>query len=142
MQRHEIPTHLEVEDRILGPLTTRDALYLLVGAAAIYWLGTEPTLVPWARMGLSSAIGLACLAFALVRVQGRPLESWLFSGLTYVASPRVAVWHPATPQTPSEASASGWQLRQPRVLWGLEPVGPVSDACTGCPLAIGRRSRR
>lgn len=46
MQRHEIPTHLEVEDRILGPLTTRDALYLLVGAAAVYWLGTEASLLP------------------------------------------------------------------------------------------------
>ncbi len=142
MRRHEIPTHLEVEDRILGPLTTHDALYLLVGAAAIYWLGTESALVLYARIGLCSAIGLTSVAFALVRVQGRPLESWLFSGLTYLASPRVAVWHPASPHRPSEASASGWQLRQPRVLWGLEPAGAVPGACMGCPLAIGRRSRR
>lgn len=142
MQRHAIPTHLEVEDRILGPLTTRDALYLLVGAAAVYWLGTDASLVPWARIGLGSAIGLACLALALVRVQGRPLESWLFAGLMYLGSPRIAVWHPATAQVPSEALGSAWQLRQPRVLWSLEPADPGRGRCAGCPMThrqkIGR----
>ena len=142
MQRHEIPTHLEVEDRILGPLTTRDTLYLLVGAAAVYWLGTEASLVPWARIGLGSAIGLTCVAFALVRVQGRPLETWLFAGLMYLASPRIAVWHPATRHLPTEVSVSAWQLRQPRVLWGLEPMDANRGRCASCPMTHRRKVGR
>ena len=139
MQRHEIPTHLEVEDRILGPLTTRDALYLLVGAATVYWIGTDLTLALWARMGLGCIVGLVALAFALVRIQGRPLESWLFAGLQYLASPRIAVWRPAAPHLPSEASVSAWQLRQPRVLWSLEPTAAGRDRCARCPMSHHRK---
>jgi hypothetical protein len=142
MQLHEIPTHLEVEDPILGPLTTHDALYLLVGGAAVYWIGTEVSLVPWAHIGLGSAAGLVAVAFALVKVRGRPLESWLFAGLMYLASPRVAVWHPATAHLPREALASAWHPRRPRVLWGLEPMNADRGRCASCPMTQRRKIGR
>ena len=39
--RHEIPTHLEVQDRFIGNLTTRQLLFLGIGAAVGYGAWTN-----------------------------------------------------------------------------------------------------
>ena len=118
MARHEIPTHLDVQDRILGPLTTRDALFLLTGAAAAYGLGTEPSLPPDVRIPLGAFAALASAALALVRVDGRPLDDWLASLVAYLATPHRANWRPRTPQAETEPSeARGWCRRDLAPLW-------------------------
>lgn len=112
MARHEIPTHLEVQDRILGPLTTRDALFLLTGAAAAYGLGTEKSLPLDARVPLGALAAIGSAALALVRVDGRPLDEWLSSLVAYLASPRRASWRPSPLKAGSEPSGtSGWRHR-------------------------------
>lgn len=118
MHKHEIPTHLEVEDRILGSLTTRDALYLLVGAAAAYGFGTEPALAqPW-RLGLAASSAVLACFFALVRLDGRPLDSWLYATVAFIATPRVATWRSRGGDERGAAlSPVRWQVRRPRVRW-------------------------
>ena len=71
---HEVPTHLDVEDKVLFGLTVRQFLYLLVGSSASYALWDQ-------AMGFSDGLRMsavaACiaftLAFALVRPAGRAL---------------------------------------------------------------------
>ena len=129
MARHEIPTHLDVQDRILGPLTTRDALFLLTGAAAAYGLVTESSLAPDVRIPLGAFAALASAALALVRVDGRPLDDWLSSLVAYLATPHRANWRPRSPRAETEPSETrGWCRRDlaPRWLGGPREIVEVS----------------
>jgi hypothetical protein len=125
MARHEIPTHLEVEDKLLGPLTARDALVVLVGASAAYGVAENPALSGEARLLIALAVSVVSLAFALVKVRGRPLEGWLLAGLAYIANPRRSTWAPRPPEAPVGASASTADTRRYhlRVRWRTPPKG-------------------
>ena len=103
MQRHEIPTHLEVEDKILGALTVRQLLFLAVGLSLSYGLwGLLQQLAPAPHRHLPLAVELALaaipalctLVLALAQPAGRPLEEWLLAMLRYAGQPKRYVWRP------------------------------------------------
>ena len=126
---HEVPTHLDVEDRVLFGLTVRQFLYLLVGSSASYglWdqLASAPPVVHWGGVGLCL---LATLAFALLRPGGRPLEEWLVAGLVYLAAPRTSTWQPREPLVADwRPPAALWHELTPSLIWA-EPAepGPVA----------------
>lgn len=101
LQRHEIPTHLEVEDRILFGLTLRQGIILLLGATAGYFLFAQsgqalagihlPIAV---RIGFGLLPVLVALAVALIQPAGRPLEDWFFAIARYLTLPKQCVWRP------------------------------------------------
>jgi PrgI family protein len=135
---HEIPTHLNVEDRVLFGLTVRQLLYLMVGCSSGYGLweraaqagdgarlaGAQTTafggVTP--EPGLALALAAACLlvaaAFALVRPLGRPLEEWLVAAVCFVAAARTSTWQPAEPRAADwRPAASDWQELVPTLDW-------------------------
>lgn len=94
MERHEIPTHLNVADRAFGGLTMRQLLAAAVGLALAYGAFSDlplPLALRFAAMGFVLA-GTAALA--LWRPAGRPAEEWAFALLRFWTAPRVAVWRP------------------------------------------------
>jgi hypothetical protein len=118
-QRHEIPTHLNVEDRAFYGLSVRQVMYLTVGFSGAYALFNEwPDLVVPARLGLAAACLLFAAALALVRPSGRGFEEWAFVVLRYAAIPKRAVWRPAEPDArtwlPTEAP---WEELSPTLSW-------------------------
>jgi hypothetical protein len=118
-RHHEVPTHLNVEDKVLLGLTVRQFLYLLVGSSASYsvWNQTAELFPPLHVMLSVVCLGLT-VAFALLRPAQRPLEEWLAAGLVYAASPRRATWQPAEPQ-PADWRPVGatWQELTPSLTW-------------------------
>src|SRR5260370_30545690 len=98
LTHHEVPTHLDVEDKVLEGMTVRQFLYLLVGSSASYafWDQTAVAGDGLRMAGAGLCIGTS-LAFALVRPAGRALEEWLVAGLVFAASPRRATWQPVEP---------------------------------------------
>lgn len=103
MQRHEIPTHLEVEDKILGTLTVRQLLFLAVGLSLSYGLwgllhqfavspGHHLPLV--VQLALAAIPALCTLVLALAQPGGRPLEEWLLAIARYASQPKLCVWRP------------------------------------------------
>src|ERR1700674_132814 len=97
-RHHEVPTHLNVEDKVLFGLTARQFLYLLVGSSASYALWEQAL---WFGDPLRVASVVTCLgttlALALVRPADRALEEWLVAALVYAATPRRAIWQAAEP---------------------------------------------
>lgn len=103
-QRQEIPTHLEVEDRILFGLTLRQGVVVLVGLSVGYSLYVQMENLPWpaAGAGVHPPLALrvlvallpALLALVLAAFQpaGRPLEEWLFALARYAMLPKHCVW--------------------------------------------------
>jgi PrgI family protein len=116
---HEVPTHLNVEDRVVFGLTARQFLYVLVGSSASYalwdqtaWLG-DPVRVASVIISLGTA-----LAFALVRPADRALEEWLVAALVYAATPRGATWQPAEPDAADwRPEGANWQELAPNLSW-------------------------
>jgi hypothetical protein len=119
---HEVPTHLNVEDRVVFGLTVRQFLYVLVGSSATYSLWEQTA---WLADPLRVTVAVFTIAitllFALWRPADRPLEEWLAAACVYVASPNAATWQPAEP-SPSDWLPSGptWQELSPSLTWAAE----------------------
>jgi hypothetical protein len=120
---HEVPTHLNVEDRVLFGLTIRQFLLLLVGSSAAYALYGQLAMLPdGPRLLLVLLTGAATVVFALVRPAGRSLEDWLVAALIYAATPRRTTWQPGEP------SLADWRPDDAR--WhdlALDPVWAESE---------------
>ena len=119
-RRHEIPTHLNVEDRAFYGLTIRQVMYLTVGAAGGYALWNQwPSLPLVIRVLLVVPPLLLALIFALVRPHDRSLDEWLFVALHYATVPKVSVWQPRDPE-PEGGEVDSWKELAPRIAWQEE----------------------
>jgi hypothetical protein len=121
--RHEIPTHLNVEDKAFFGLSVRQVMELTVGLSTSYWLWNQwPGSAPGLRLGLASACLVIALALALVRPAGRGLEEWAFVLLHYALTPRASVWWPAGLDEAAESPAAvGWEEIAPGLGWQEMP---------------------
>jgi len=88
--KFDVPQFIEVEDKIIGPLTLKQFLYIGAGAGllAMLWF--------FLKLGLFIAIaipvGLLCGALAFYKVNGRPFISFLGSWIKYLRKPKLYLW--------------------------------------------------
>jgi len=119
---HEVPTHLNVEDKVVFGLSVRQFLYVLVGSSASYTLWDQSaTLVSPVRILLVTLCVSATLAFALLRPGDRPLEEWMVAAVVYAVSARCSTWQPEEPEaTHWYPNGIGWQQLAPSLSWAEE----------------------
>ena len=119
VKHHEVPTHLNVEDKVLFGLSVRQFLYLLVGSSTAYSLWEQATSFADAlRVALTVLVIVTTLAFALLRPADRPLEEWLVAALIYVGSPRRSIWRPREPLAADwRPAGAAWQELTPDLVW-------------------------
>ena len=93
MQRHEIPTHLDVEDKLFAGLSPRQLLLLIMGIGLGYsfWQRFHHLLPLPLVVLLATLPGLASLVLATLRPDDRPLEQWLLALLRYCSLPKVCL---------------------------------------------------
>ncbi len=117
--RHEIPTHLNVEDKVLYGLSVRQVMYLTIGCAAGYALWNQwPELALVFRLGPAAVCLALATAVALVRPHGRGLEEWAFVALHYLAVPKASVWRLRSHETAASRLSGGrWAELAPHVSW-------------------------
>ena len=120
--RHEIPTHLNVEDKALYGLSVRQVMYLTSGFSLGYGLWNSADALPVVpRAIIVACCALVAVLFALVRPGGRGLEEWLFVVLRYAAVPRVSIWQPREPDSDRQNGQEGaWAELAPGLWWGEE----------------------
>ena len=97
MERHEIPTHLNIADRAFLGLTMRQLLSAAVGLALAYGATSDLPLPLTLRLIAAAAVVVATLVLVFWRPAGRPAEEWAFVLLRFWATPRIAVWRPREP---------------------------------------------
>ena len=112
--RFEVPQFIEIEDKIFGPLTWKQFVYILGGAGALFMLYVTLPFVIFLLIGTP----LAALTFGLAfyKVNNRPFSIVLESFVTYLAGGRLYLWkkkdkqihhtEAATPTTYMPPSAS------------------------------------
>lgn len=117
--RHEIPTHLGVEDKAYFGLSVRQVMVLTIGCSAAYALWNQwPEASTVLRIGLAAVIVIFSALLALVRPYGRGLEEWAFVGLHYAAIPKTSVYRPMEPEIADwRPTAAGWVEIAPDLHW-------------------------
>ncbi|MFY9462186.1 MAG: PrgI family protein [Candidatus Sungiibacteriota bacterium] len=90
MQQFQVPQYINIEDRIIGPLTLKQFLYLAGGAAIV--------LIAWfflnAFLFVLVAVPVAILsgAMAFLKVGGLPFPTVLMNGINFYLKPRLYIW--------------------------------------------------
>lgn len=117
-----VPQFIDVEDKILGPLSVRQFIILLVGVVfliAAYRLADLQLFIFEAVV-----IAVLVIAFAFLRVNGRPFHQFVLSLLQTLKKPRLRIWHRVVTHD---------ELRLPSA-----PVQTQSQAPTKPPLTASR----
>ncbi len=119
MTRHELPTHLNVEDKAFWGLSVRQALTLTTGLSGGYSVWTQwPDLPDLLRLGLALGCLLVAAVLALVRPGGRGLDEWAFVVLHYAALPKTGVWRRREANAQKWCSRpTAWAALAPQVAW-------------------------
>ena len=88
--QYKVPQNIDIEDKLVGPLTMLQFVYLLVGGAAVYaafkagWL--------WLAI-IGAPVGLLTLAVVFLKIQGQSFSKFFFALLQYYQKPRQRRWH-------------------------------------------------
>lgn len=90
MQQFQVPQFINIEDRIIGPLTLKQFLYLL-GAAGVGIVGWSFLYFPLFVIFAVPPAGLF-VALAFLKINERPLPTVIFNAIGYYLKPRLYIW--------------------------------------------------
>jgi len=88
----KVPQNIDMEDKIVGPLTLIQFLYLLGGGLIVYILfqslGSNIALF----VILALPIGIVSVGLAFIKIQDQPLSHFIKAGIYYFSNPKVRFW--------------------------------------------------
>jgi hypothetical protein len=102
MAQYQVPQFIEVEDKIFGPLTIKQFIWLAggVGLCLVFF-----TLLPFYLFILCAIpVMSAAAALAFYQVNGRPLIDALEHGFNYLVSHKLYLWKQRTAEAPKPAA--------------------------------------
>lgn len=88
--RFEVPQFIEIEDKIFGPLTWRQFLYLGGGVGMAVVMFFMLPLIFFIIFGIPLALLAGALSF--YPVNNRPFSYFLESVINYVSGPKLYLW--------------------------------------------------
>ncbi len=99
--QYQVPQFIDVEDRIIGPLTLKQFLYLAFDGAVLFVLWfIIPSFLIWAII----AVPLSALAaaFAFLKINDRPFAYFFLAVIGYFMKPRLYIFStaPSAPRRP------------------------------------------
>jgi len=100
----QVPQFIEVEDKIVGPSSLRQFLYVCAGVGAallLYFL-----LVTWLWAIFAIILVGASLAIAFVKINGQPLLRVMLAAFHFYWRPQKYIWRPETPNVGKAESLS------------------------------------
>lgn len=90
MANFQIPQFIETEDKIVGPLTLRQFLYL-AGAGGVSFL-LFFIFQFWLWLMVTIFVGVLAAAAAFIKYNGQPLPRVAFSAFLFLWRPRLYLW--------------------------------------------------
>jgi hypothetical protein len=135
----KVPQFIDVEDKVVGPLTFKQFAYLAGGAGLVYlsfhWL---PILI---ALPLAGVFGALAAALAFIKYNEKPFIHVLESFIRFYTKSRLYLWHKqSTPQTPavtpittqkeafSRAALTESKLKT--LSWSLDVINPGKEENT------------
>jgi hypothetical protein len=129
----KVPQFIDIEDKVIGPLTIKQFVYLAGGAGLAYLAGHFlPTLL--ALVFVPVFIGLA-LALAFFRYNDKPFIHLLESLAKFYSRSRLYLWHTNTTKkavaAPTAAVAERATLTESKLKtlsWSLDVIDPNTNS--------------
>ncbi|MCX8015860.1 MAG: PrgI family protein [Patescibacteria group bacterium] len=90
MPTTQVPQFINLESKIVGPLTLRQFLFLGGGGVLIFILNSILTTGLWILVSI--VIGLISIALAFVKINEQPLHKILINALKFYINPRLYTW--------------------------------------------------
>ncbi|OHA80019.1 MAG: hypothetical protein A2747_00970 [Candidatus Yonathbacteria bacterium RIFCSPHIGHO2_01_FULL_44_41] len=126
MQFH-IPQYIDIEDKLFGPLTLKQAIYVAGGGGGIYLVWRIiPYIVIKAPIILAIAVLTWALAFYPKEKLGKPFIEILEAGFNYMMRDKLYTWKKA-PKEPTTKSEEEFIPSQPAPT-PIVPSGKLSNA--------------
>lgn len=94
--QYKVPQNIDIEDKIVGPFTMKQFVYLLVGAFIIYGIynylskGYDNFMPLFIILALP--IGLIAFAFVFVKINDRPFEQFIANLILFMKTPKKRIW--------------------------------------------------
>lgn len=104
MQQYQVPQFITVEDKVIGPLTIKQSLY--VGAASLLILGLYQIFIGLVFYFLAILVGALGASLAFLKINEQPLPRIIKNFFLYLLKPRLYTWKkepPAKLKTKEEA---------------------------------------
>ncbi len=111
MRQFQVPQFITVEDKVIGPFTIKQFLY--VGSGTLLIVLAYIFLRPFLFWPVALGIGSLAAGLAFLKVNGRPLPVIFMNAFFYLIRPRLYVWkqgEAAGPRAPEEV------IKKPEVL--------------------------
>lgn len=91
MQQFQVPQFIDIEDKVFGPLTVKQFLYVLGGTSVvvILWFSGIPGFLFWP---LAAIGGGFFFALAFMKVNGQPLVTVVNNSVNHMTQSRFYVW--------------------------------------------------
>ena len=90
MQQFTVPQFIEVEPKVIGPVSVRQFIMLLIGALLVF---IEYKLTDFSLFAIEGllTIAITCL-FAFVKINGRQFHMFLLSFIQSLLRPKTRIW--------------------------------------------------
>lgn len=95
MQQFTVPQFIDVEDKIFGPITTRQFLIILLGCivSAISYKLFDFSLFIFVLI----IISFLCLMFSFARINGRPFHFFVLNFIQTIKRANLRIWNNGNP---------------------------------------------
>ncbi|MBP9760953.1 MAG: PrgI family protein [Candidatus Magasanikbacteria bacterium] len=90
MPQFVVPQFIDVEDKIFGPITTRQFLILLIGGGIIYLAYELADFILFVI--ILSVVGALSLVIAFVKINGQTFHYFLLNFFQTIKKPSLRIW--------------------------------------------------
>lgn len=106
--RYQVPQFIEIEDKIFGPLTIKQFIYLAGGAALSYlvYSATNAYLPLFLVIALIIPIAGFAVALAFYKVNSKPFINVVESAIKYYVGGKLYIWKKETKQVSTKEEAT------------------------------------
>lgn len=90
MRQYQVPQFITIEDKIFGPFTLRQFIYLVagVGIVILFWNYFETPLF----VVVSVPVASLATALAYLKINEQPFPVVILNGFHYIMRPRLYIW--------------------------------------------------
>ena len=96
MRQYQVPQFIDIEDKIIGPFTIKQFLYL--AAAGAFALVCYYTLNFFVFIIITMPVAVLALALAFFKVNGIPFPRVMMHMIGYLSKPHLYIWKQRPPE--------------------------------------------
>lgn len=89
--KYQVPQFIEVEDKIFGPFTFKQFIYL-IGGAGVCFMAYKLLPMFWAVLVMAPAVAVSC-SLAFYRPNNRPFIDTVEAAFNFFMTTKLYIWH-------------------------------------------------